>query len=178
MTDSVRLGVAQDAAALHTLAALTFPLACTEHTPQAEKDSFIAEQLGESAFARYLSDPAHVVLVAIEKERGALSGYSMLISGAPTDADVAAAIRHRPTIELSKMYVHPEHHGDGTAGRLMTATVSAAAESGAAGMWLGVSVENARANAFYARHGFEQVGHKRFHLGDRWEEDFVRERAL
>ena len=60
----------------------------------------------------------------------------------------------------------------------MTATLEAARETGAAGIWLGVSEENDRANAFYARHGFEQVGTKRFHIGDAWEVDHVRERAL
>ena len=43
---------------------------------------------------------------------------------------------------------------------------------------MGVSEENARANAFYARHGFEPVGRKRFHIGDAWEDDVVRERVL
>jgi tRNA (guanine37-N1)-methyltransferase len=60
----------------------------------------------------------------------------------------------------------------------MTATLDAARSTGAAGAWLGVSEENARANAFYARHGFERVGRKRFRIGDRWEDDHVRERAL
>ncbi len=178
MPDSVRLAVPTDAAALHLLAALTFPLACTPETPDEEKEAFIAEQLSESAFERYLVDPARILLVAVEDATAELIGYSMLNTGEPADEAVAEAIRHRPTIELSKMYVHPAHHGDGTAGRLLTTTLDAARDTGAAGSWLGVSEDNARANAFYARHGFEQVGRKRFHIGDRWEDDFVRERAL
>jgi len=178
VSDPVRVAVPRDAAALHRIAALTFPLACTPHTPVEEKESFIAEHLSESAFARHLADPAHLLLVAVERASTELSGYSMLTSGPPADEDVAVAIRFHPTIQLSKMYVDPDHHGDGTAGRLMTSTLGAAQESGAAGIWLGVSEENERANAFYAKHGFERVGRKRFHIGDRWEDDFVRERAL
>src|SRR5690349_16915252 len=102
----------------------------------------------------------------------------MLITGEPEDGDVARAIRFRPTVSLERCYVHPDHHGSGVAARLMAATLEAAAESGAAGIWLGVSEENDRANAFYARHGFEVVGRKRFHIGDAWEDDNVRERAL
>lgn len=178
MPHSVRLAVARDAAALHRLAALTFPLACTPHTPEEEKQSFIAEQLTESAFTTYLADPARVLLVAVDEATAELIGYSMLLSGEPADLDVAVALRHRPTIELSKMYVHPDHHGDGTSGRLMAASLRAAQESEASGVWLGVSDENLRANAFYAKHGFEQVGRKRFHIGERYEDDFVLERAL
>lgn len=137
----------------------------------------MAEHLTEAAFAAYLQDPERVLLVAVD-ETGDLTGYSMLDSTGSGDPDVAAAIRHRPTIELSKMYVHPDHHGDGTAGRLMTATLTAARQTPAAGIWLGVSVENVRANSFYAKHGFEAVGRKRFHIGNQWEDDFVRERVL
>jgi RimJ/RimL family protein N-acetyltransferase len=45
-------------------------------------------------------------------------------------------------------------------------------------MWLGVNQFNPRANRFYEKSGFRQVGVKRFLLGGRYEDDFVRERAL
>jgi diamine N-acetyltransferase len=45
-------------------------------------------------------------------------------------------------------------------------------------MWLGVNQENARANRFYEKNGFAQVGIKHFLVGDRLEDDYVRERAL
>ena len=178
MADRVRIAVPTDAAGLARLAALTFPLACTPQTPEAEKAAFIAAHLGEASFRDYLADPTHTVLVAVDEESGDPVGYTMLVEGEPGDPDVAAVLRLRPTVELSKMYVDPARHGTGTADRLMTAALDAARGTGAAGAWLGVSEENARANGFYARHGFEQVGRKLFHLGDRWEHDFVRERAL
>jgi len=105
-------------------------------------------------------------------------GYTMLIAGEPDDPDVQDAIRLRPTVALERCYVHPDHHGSGVATLLMEATLEAARATGARGVWLGVSEENSRANAFYARHGFEVVGTKRFHIGDAWEQDNVRERAL
>jgi ribosomal protein S18 acetylase RimI-like enzyme len=175
--DSVRLAASRDAAALHRLAALTFPLACTPHTTDEEKAAFVAENLDEAAFTRYLADPSRILLVGVDALDD-LIGYTMLITGEPLDADVVAAIRHRPTIELSKMYVHPAYHGSGIAMRLIAAAVDEARATGAAGIWLGVSDENARANAFYAKHGFEQVGRKRFQVGNRWENDFVRELAV
>jgi diamine N-acetyltransferase len=178
MHDWVRPATPYDAAALHRIAALTFPLGCTPHTPEEEKAAFVAEHLSADAFAAYLADADRVLLVAQPGGSGELVGYTMLVAGEPDDADVADALRARPTTELSKMYVDPAHHGGGVAARLMTAALEAARRTGAAGVWLGVSEENARANAFYARHGFEQVGRKRFRIGDRWEDDFVRERVL
>ena len=61
---------------------------------------------------------------------------------------------------------------------LMAESVRAAADAGAAGMWLGVNEENARAQRFYGKHGFERVGAKRFLVGDRYEDDWVMEREL
>lgn len=102
----------------------------------------------------------------------------MLVEGEPEDADVAAAIRIRPTAELSKVYVHPDAHGSGVAGLLVEATVAEARARGARGVWLGVNQENARANRFYEKSGFALVGVKTFLVGDRLEDDFVRERDL
>jgi ribosomal protein S18 acetylase RimI-like enzyme len=84
----------------------------------------------------------------------------------------------RPTVELSKVYVLPQHHGSGLASALVEASMDAAAATGAASVWLGVNNENARANRFYEKSGFALVGRKKFRLGDVDEDDFVRERPL
>lgn len=177
---TVRRAVSQDAASLSRLAALTFPLACTPQTTAATAAAYIAAHLGEESFRAHLADPHHIVLIATDHhDRDAEPvGYTVLVPGEPSDPDVVRALRRRPTIELARCYVHPYHHGTGTAGHLMAATIDTARECGAAGIWLGVSEENGRANAFYARHGFEEVGRKRFHIGEVWEDDLVRERAL
>ena len=180
MPVTVRRAVETDADGLSRLAALTFPLACTPQTPAEFLATHIATRLDPGSFRRHLADPACTVLLAEDGNEVDADpiGYTMLIAGEPTDHDVARVIRFRPTVSLERCYVHPGHHGNGVAARLMAATLEAAARTGAAGVWLGVSEENDRANAFYARHGFEVVGRKRFHIGAAWEDDNVRERAL
>jgi GNAT superfamily N-acetyltransferase len=173
---TVRRASAPDAAALAAVAAVTFPLACPPHTTDEAKAAFIAGNLTETHFDGYLADPARVLLLA--ETHGVPAGYTMLVFGEPTDPDVAAAITTRPTVELSKFYVMPEHHGGVVSGPLMTATVQAARERGVAAIWLGVNEENARANRFYDKHGFAVVGRKKFLVGTRYEDDFVRERLL
>jgi tRNA (guanine37-N1)-methyltransferase len=175
---TVRRASESDAEGLSRLAALTFPLACTPQTPADFLATYVATHLDPVSFRSHLADPARTVLLAMEDAGRDPVGYTMLLVGEPTDPDVAVAIHHRPTVELVRFYVHPQHHGTGTAGLLMEHTLAAAGASGARGAWLGVSEENVRANAFYARHGFEPVGRKRFHIGDTWEDDVVRERAL
>ncbi len=178
MPVTVRRAADADAQALSRLAALTFPLACTPQTSAEFLATYIATRLDAGSFRRHLADPACRVLLAEDGPGSDPVGYTLLIAEEPTDADVARAIRLRPTVSLERCYVHPDHHGSGLAWRLMAATLEAARDTGAKGIWLGVSEENDRANAFYARHGFETVGTKRFHIGDAWEDDNVRERAL
>ncbi|MER3390780.1 MAG: GNAT family N-acetyltransferase [Microcella sp.] len=176
MTARIRPAIAAEVAALHELAALTFPLACPPSTTEASKAAFIAEHLSVEAFGRYLRDARRDITVA--EDAGALVGYAMLVHGEPADPDVAQAVRARPTAELSKLYVHPSHHGGGVASALVAAAVEAASRRKAVSVWLGVNQHNARANRFYAKSGFETVGSKRFLVGDTWEDDWVRERPL
>lgn len=176
MTVSIRPALPADADALAALAAVTFPLACPPHTTDEAKAHFIATVLSEERFADYVVDANRIVLIA--EEGGTALGYTMINLGDPSDTDVNAAIRIRPTAELSKCYVLPGHHGAGIATQLMDASVRVAAAQGAQGMWLGVNEENARAQRFYGKNGFERVGAKHFQVGDRIEDDWVMERAL
>lgn len=172
MPFAIRPAVAADAPALAAVAAVTFPLACPPHTTEEAKADFIATHLSEASFDSYLADPARDLFVA--EEDGRALGYTMLVAGDPADPDVAAAITTRPTAELSKVYVLPDAHGGGVASALVAASVEAARARGAAAVWLGVNQENGRANRFYEKSGFARVGTKRFLVGGRYEDDYVR----
>ncbi|HEY5223952.1 MAG TPA: N-acetyltransferase [Microbacteriaceae bacterium] len=178
MPATVRAAVSADAAPLAEVAAVTFPLACPPHSTPEAQASFIADVLSEARFAEYVADHNRAVLVAEDEADRTMIGYTMLVFGEPHDPDVLASLRIHPTVELSKCYVLPGHHGAGVAGALMTASLTAARARGAAGIWLGVNEENARANRFYNKHGFQQVGTKHFRVGDSVEDDFVLERSL
>jgi GNAT superfamily N-acetyltransferase len=165
-----------DAGALHDLAAATFALACPPGTAQEAIDEFIAANFTERQFATWLADPTRDIFLAVID--GEPAGYTLLIEQEPTDDDVLASITSRPTSELSKFYVLAGHHGTGVAGELMAATVEAARDRGVASVWLGVNNENPKANRFYEKHGFMQVGTKHFVLGGKLEDDYVRELKL
>ena len=175
---TIRLAEARDAAALAEVAAVTFPLACPPTTTKEVSDAFVAANLAEANFRAYLADPDRVLVVADPGGGAPLDGYTMLVLGESTDPDVLEAVRIRPTCELSKCYVRADAHGRGVAAALLARTCDEALAWGVAGMWLGTNIANARAIRFYEKHGFARVGHKRFRLGDGYEDDFVLERAL
>ena len=176
MITTIRSARPEDAAALAALAAQTFALACPPGTTQAAIDDFIARTLSERNFADYLADPQRELLFA--EVAGVPAGYTMIVHAAPTDPDVAAVVTARPATELSKCYVLEGFHGAGVGKALIEASVDAARERGSAAIWLGVNQHNDRANRFYAKSGFEVVGSKKFLVGEKWEDDFVRLRPL
>lgn len=176
MTHTIRPATADDAGALAALAAVTFPLACPPSASPEDITSHLANTLSEWHFRMYLGDPDVTVLVI--NAEGALRGYSLLVNRPAEDPDVSSVLTLTPSVELSKCYVHPEHHGLGAAAELMHASLEAAAETGGKGVWLGVNSQNTRAIRFYGKSGFRKVGTKSFRLGNSVEHDFVLERAL
>ncbi len=176
MTHTIRTATADDAGPLADLAAVTFPLACPPSSSAEDIAAHLANTLSESHFRGYLADP-DITIMVIDAD-GDLRGYSLLVNRPATDPDVAGALTIRPSVELSKCYVHPEHHGLGAAAELMHASLQAAASAGGAGIWLGVNSQNARAIRFYGKSGFRTVGSKSFRLGSTVEHDFVMERAV
>ncbi|QCB95637.1 GNAT family N-acetyltransferase [Arthrobacter sp. PAMC25564] len=174
MSHVIRRAGADDAGKLAALAAVTFPLACPPGSRPEDIAAHLANTLSETNFRAYLADPDVTVLVI--DAAGELRGYSLLVARPTQDPEVAAVLRELPCTELSKCYVHPDHHGLGAAAELMHASIGSAAAAGARGLWLGVNSQNARAIRFYEKSGFRKVGTKSFRLGSTVEHDFVMER--
>lgn len=172
----IRKANTSDAAALAELAAVTFPLACPPESTPEDIAAHLANTLSAANFASYLADPDITVMV-IDVD-GELLGYSMLVARPAQDPEVSAALTLLPSAELSKCYVHPDHHGLGAAAELMKASIEQAGAEGATGVWLGVNDQNARAIRFYEKSGFRKVGTKTFTLGNSVEHDFVMERPV
>ena len=180
MAISVTPAADADAAALAAVAAATFPLACPPSAAAEDVAAFIATHLSVQCFGDYLTDPDRIVLSASDSDGDShrIVGYTMLIRGVGTDPDIGRAVRQRPAVEVSKMYVLPSHHSTGAASALMRAAIDWARADGAAAAWLGVNENNARAQRFYRKHGFEVAGSRTFRLGGGTESDFVMARSL
>lgn len=61
-------------------------------------------------------------------------------------------------VELARLYVDSRLHGQGIAGALLQRTLGEARSRGYTTIWLCVWEQNARALAFYSKHGFRQFG--------------------
>lgn len=181
----VRPAQPHEVAEIAWLAALTFPLACPAGTPVRTMAAHIAAQLTPGRFAAWATSTEHVLLVAESAASGAdsgetvgIAGYALLARGEPAGEQETTVLRSAagpgPYVELSKIYVHPDHLGTGTAGRLLdVATTEARRLAPGRPFWLGTNGDNQRAQAFYRRHGFAVVGHRTYDVGGVQHDDVV-----
>lgn len=100
-------------------------------------------------------------------------GYAKLSAlAAPAPAPLPGAM------ELQQIYVLTPWHGQGVAQELMRWATDTARADGAPEIYLTVFDHNLRAKRFYTRHGFSEVGHCTFRLGDRVDDDRVWRKPL
>jgi diamine N-acetyltransferase len=83
-----------------------------------------------------------------------------------------------PAIEIKQFYVLNSWHGTGVANQLMDWAIEEARTRGAQELYLSVFTENERAQRFYARFGFEEVGRQKFMVGTHADEDIVMRRVM
>jgi GNAT superfamily N-acetyltransferase len=100
-------------------------------------------------------------------------GYAKLIPLRAPATDPAPGSR-----ELQQLYVLSPWHGSGVAEALMQWAVATARQDGARQLYLTVFDHNERAKRFYTRHGFVDVGHYPYRIGDRVDEDRIWRKSL
>jgi len=133
---------------------------------------FLDEAYGPNGrMERDLADPSIRWWIAVTGDRPI--GYAKLSKlTAPAPAPLPGAM------ELQQIYVLRAWHGKGIAGQLMEWALATARVDGAPEIYLTVFDHNQRAKRFYARHGFAEVGHCTFQLGDRVDDDRVWRKPL
>ena len=170
----VRPARPEDAAAIAAVAAATFGDASPASLPPEVIQAHIDEHLNERVVAAWIADPARIVLVGGTAPDEVL-GYAMLETAATPEAPVVEHLGETPAGHLSKVYVLAESRGTGLAETLVRDGVARLEALGFRHVWLGTNAQNARANAFYERLGFETIGARTFVVGGtRVEDDWVR----
>jgi ribosomal protein S18 acetylase RimI-like enzyme len=164
VTPTLRDAVPADAPAVAALARQTFS-ETFGHLYRPEDLAAFLENHTPERWAAELADPAYAVRVA--QAGGELVAYAKL--GPPS----LPFEPRGPSIELRQFYVLAPFHGTGLARELMTWILERARAGGAADLYLSVFVDNTRAQAFYARYGFERIGRYDFVVGSHVDEDHV-----
>jgi ribosomal protein S18 acetylase RimI-like enzyme len=169
---AIRRATAADAAALSEFGARTFFEAfASDNTPEDMRQHLHSAWRPELQAAEIIDPLLHTFLAS--DANGALAGFAQLRAG---HAPAGVATRH--AIELRRFYIDRPWQGRGLARQLMDTVVECARQQGALELWLGVWERNARAQAFYRKCGFRQVGTQIFVVGQDPQTDHVMMREL
>ncbi len=158
-----------DAAAIAALARATFTETFGHLYAPENLAAFLTGHISEE-WARVLAEPD--VAVRVVEAEGALIGYARL--GPPTLPITPVG----PALELRQFYLLKTWHGGGHAQTLMNWAIATARARGAGELFLSVFVDNVRAQRFYARYGFQDVGRYAFMVGSHEDEDRLMRLAL
>ena len=132
--------------------------------PASDLAAFLDRAFGVDGLPSELDDPAFTVRVATEE--GRVIGFAKLGPVAfPGDWPSNA-------VELHQLYVGEAAKGSGVAAALIEWGIAWARER-ASILYLSVFTENDRAQAFYRRYGFVDVGRNAFRVGNHVDEDRI-----
>ena len=166
-----RLATSADATLLSTLAARLFHETFAPSMDPDDMRNYLAGAFSPAIQGAQLADPNRAVWLAFDGDTAV--GYTMLIRGS-RQPSVAA---ERP-IEAQRIYADQRWHGRGLGALLLDKCYAQGRAWSCDVLWLAVWEHNARAIAFYAKHGFERVGTKTFQLGSSVQHDHVLAKRL
>lgn len=164
----IRRADLEDAEMLAELSRKTFWDAFHENPKNAPEDmaDYMNSAFNVGQIRKELADEKAIFLIA-EIENEAV-GYAKLSLGS-REPEITA---EKP-IELVRLYSKQEFLGKGIGAKLMDECFEFAGKNGCDAMWLGVWEFNPRAQAFYRKYGFYEVGKHIFQLGSDAQTDIL-----
>ena len=167
---TIRRATLQDAELLAELGARTFSETfAVDNTPE-NMAAYLAKAFAPTQLAADLADPRCIFQIA--ENDGTAVGYAMLRNEAAPEQITG----ERP-IELVRLYVSRASLGSGIGAALMQACIEVSRQRGHETIWLGVWEHNHRAQAFYRKWNFHEVGTHVFILGDDPQTDLLMQRG-
>lgn len=169
----IRRGAPADAEKLAPLAVEIFNDAFAANPLNKPEDmrAYISEAFSVEQTGRELAETDSIFFIA--ETAGEMIGYAKL-----KERSVEDCITGENPIELQRLYVKKDFHGQGIAGELMSECFAVAIEKKYKTMWLGVWEHNFRAQKFYEKLGFRLVGSHVFQLGSDAQTDLIMEKKL
>lgn len=163
---AVQLAKPSDAEAIAAFADGSFTRTFGHIYDPADLAAFLAGWNPPGRVREQIASDDHDIALVRDAE-GAILGY---IKMGPVDFELPAGQPTGNAVELHQLYVAEAAKGTGVAVALMDWGIAWARER-AAILYLSVFTENERAQAFYRRYGFYDVGRNAFRVGNHIDED-------
>lgn len=168
MTAAIAPARADDAEALSRFAETAFVDTFGHLYDPADLAAFLADWNPPARIRAQIADPAWTIGL-VRDAGGAIAGFAKL---GPIDFALPEGQPADDATELHQLYVGEAAKGTGVAAALMQWSIAWARER-AAILYLSVFTENPRAQAFYRRYGFVDVGRNAFRVGNHIDEDRI-----
>jgi diamine N-acetyltransferase len=163
---SIRKAEPNDAGALARLAERTFRDTFGTDNSSADMDQHCRETYSTKIQTREILDPNIDTFVCeFENELIAYTQLSWL--------QAPSYVTALKPVEIKRFYVNSPWHGQGIAGALMNHLLEHVESKHADQIWLGVWEHNPRAQRFYQKMGFLEVGEHVFQLGNDPQRDLI-----
>jgi ribosomal protein S18 acetylase RimI-like enzyme len=163
----LRLATETDAVLLSELGARLFEQSFGAQNTVDDMRLYVADAFRLERVRANLSDPHQRTWIAEDGTNGAV-GYAVL-----KQSSASSFLRAQQSAEIVRLYADQRWHGRGVGAALMDACLQEARAWKSDWVWLGVWETNARAIAFYEKHGFRSVGSQTFLLGNDLQNDLV-----
>ncbi len=175
MTNEIKIRRAEitDAERLAELSYKTFWDAFADHPENAPEDmaDYMKKAFSVEQTRRELLEENSIFFIAECEDETA--GYAKV-----TLESIEDGISAEKPIELNRLYSHQKFLGKGVGAKLMDECFRIAKENNCDVIWLGVWEFNPRAQAFYKKYGFYEVGKHIFQLGSDPQIDLLMQRDL
>ncbi|GAB6196538.1 N-acetyltransferase family protein [Lysobacter xanthus] len=158
MSPSIRRATVDDARTLSALATATFVESFGHLYEREDLDAFLEDAYAVDKQAVILAHPDYAVWL-LEADGRAVGHCAAGPCGLP-HPDVAPGDG-----EIKRLYVLGEFQSGGQGARLMGTAMDWLLRDGPRTLWVGVWSENAGAQRFYGRYGFDKVGTYGFPVG-------------
>lgn len=165
-----KLGLA-DIDTLRSIGRRTFFETFADDNTERNMERYLEEAFAAERIAAELADAASEFHLA--EGDGTAMGYLKLRSG-PGRAERNL----EQAVEIERIYVLREFQGRQVGRALLDHAVAFAARTHADHLWLGVWERNAKAIAFYTKHGFTPFGTQVFQLGEEAQTDILMRRSM
>ncbi len=168
---SIRRAETKDASALAILAEKTFRDTFEADNSGADMDQHCKDTYSAQIQTREILDPEMDTFVCQHEQ--ALIAYTQLSwQAAPS------CVQASNPVEIRRFYVDSPWHGQGIAQTMMKTLLEHVASKNADQIWLGVWEHNPRAQRFYQKMGFLEVGDHVFQLGSDPQRDLILSRKV
>lgn len=157
-----------DADALSQFAEAAFVATFGHIYDPADLATFLAEWNPPDRIRAQIADPDWTIALVRDAD-AAILGYIKL---GPIDFDLPEGQPAEGATELHQLYLSEAAKGSGVAAALMQWGIAWARDR-ASILYLSVFTENHRAQAFYRRYGFVDVGRNAFRVGNHIDEDRI-----